>query len=102
MNLRFGSNPASLHYTVSNKEQGQGAKKKRHVSETGTQLSINLVFDTADTRPDVRVDTVSCASTQSPDAKAKKRRAWSSCRWGTYSFTGVIEQYKETLRLLLG
>ena len=90
-------NPASLQYTVSNKEQGQGAKKKQHVSETSAQLSIDLVFDTTDTGRDVRVDTGEIVKLLSPDAKAKKAPRMVEFSWGTYSFTGVIEQYKETL-----
>ena len=42
-------NPASLQYTVSNKEEGQGAKKKQYVSETSAKLTMDLVFDTTDT-----------------------------------------------------
>jgi hypothetical protein len=90
-------NPASLQYTVSNKEQGQGAKKKQHVSETSAQLSMDLVFDTTDTGTDVRVDTGEIVKLLSPDAKAKKAPRMVEFSWGTYSFTGVIEQYKETL-----
>lgn len=90
-------NPASLQYTVSNKEQGQGAKKKQHVSETSAQLSMDLMFDTTDTGRDVRVDTGEIVKLLSPDAKAKKAPRMVEFSWGTYSFTGVIEQYKETL-----
>jgi Contractile injection system tube protein len=90
-------NPASLQYTVSNKEQGQGAKKKQHVSETSAQLSMDLVFDTTDTGRDVRLDTGEIVKLLSPDAKAKKAPRMVEFSWGTYSFTGVIEQYKETL-----
>ena len=90
-------NPASLQYTVSNKEQGQGSKKKQHVSETSAQLSMDLVFDTTDTGRDVRVDTGEIVKLLSPDAKAKKAPRMVEFSWGTYSFTGVIEQYKETL-----
>ena len=90
-------NPASLQYTVSNKEQGQGAKKKQHVSETSAQLSMDFVFDTTDTGRDVRVDTGEIVKLLSPDAKAKKAPRMVEFSWGTYSFTGVIEQYKETL-----
>lgn len=90
-------NPASLQYTVSNKEQGQGAKKKQHVSETSAQLSMDSAFDTTDTGRDVRVDTGEIVKLLSPDAKAKKAPRMVEFSWGTYSFTGVIEQYKETL-----
>jgi hypothetical protein len=97
VNFPVHFNPASLQYTVSNKEQGQGAKKKQHVSETSAQLSMDLVFDTTDTGRDVRVDTGELVKLLSPDAKAKKAPRMVEFSWGTYSFTGVIEQYKETL-----
>lgn len=82
---------------MSNKEQGQGSKKKQHVSETSAQLSMDLVFDTTDTGRDVRLDTGEIVKLLSPDAKAKKAPRMVEFSWGTYSFTGVIEQYKETL-----
>ena len=97
VNFPVHFNPASLQYTVSNKEQGQGSKKKQHVSETSAQLSMDLVFDTTDTGTDVRVDTGEIVKLLSPDAKAKKAPRMVEFSWGTYSFTGVIEQYKETL-----
>jgi hypothetical protein len=97
VNFPVHFNPASLQYTVSNKEQGQGAKKKQHVSETSAQLSMDLVFDTTDTGRDVRLDTGEIVKLLSPDAKAKKAPRMVEFSWGTYSFTGVIEQYKETL-----
>lgn len=97
VNFPVHFNPASLQYTVSNKEQGQGAKKKQHVSETSAQLSMDLVFDTTDTGRDVRLDTGEIVKLLSPDAKAKKAPRMVEFSWGTFSFTGVIEQYKETL-----
>ena len=97
VNFPVHFNPASLQYTVSNKEQGQGAKKKQHVSETSAQLSMELVFDTTDSGRDVRLDTGEIVKLLSPDFKAKKTPRMVEFSWGTYSFTGVIEQYKETL-----
>jgi Contractile injection system tube protein len=97
VNFPVHFNPASLQYTVSNKEQGQGSKKKQHVSETSAQLSMDLVFDTTDTGRDVRLDTGEIVKLLSPDAKAKKAPRMVEFSWGSYSFTGVIEQYKETL-----
>jgi hypothetical protein len=97
VNFPVHFNPASLQYTVSNKEQGQGSKKKQHVSETSAQLSMDLVFDTTDTGRDVRLDTGEIVKLLSPNAKAKKAPRMVEFSWGTYSFTGVIEQYKETL-----
>jgi hypothetical protein len=97
VNFPVHFNPASLQYTVSNKEQGQGSKKKQHVSETSAQLSMELVFDTTDTGRDVRLDTGAIVKLLSPDDKAKKAPRMVEFSWGSYSFTGTIEQYKETL-----
>jgi hypothetical protein len=97
VNFPVHFNPASLQYTVSNKEQGQGKKKKQHVSETSAQLSMELLFDTTDTGRDVRMDTGEIVKLLSPDDRAKKAPRMVEFSWGTYSFTGVIEQYKETL-----
>jgi Contractile injection system tube protein len=97
VNFPVHFNPASLQYSVSNKEQGQGKKKKQHVSETSAQLSMELLFDTTDTGRDVRLDTGEIVKLLSPDDKAKKAPRMVEFSWGTYSFTGVIEQYKETL-----
>ncbi len=89
-------NPASLQYTVSNKEQGQGPKKKQHVSETSAQLSMDLVFDSTDTGKDVRWLTERVLKLLSPANKSKAPRAL-EFSWGVYAFKGLIEQYKETL-----
>src|SRR5262245_48877487 len=96
VNVPVHFNPASLQYTVSNKEQGQGSKKKQHVSETTAQLSMELVFDTTDTGQDVRLHTGEIVKLLSPDDKAKKAPRMVEFSWGSYSFTGTIEQYKET------
>src|SRR5262245_58887671 len=89
-------NPASLQYTVTNKEQGQGSKKKQHVSETSAQLSMELIFDSTDTGQDVRQLTERVLKLLSPATKSKAPRAL-EFSWGVYTFKGLIEQYKETL-----
>jgi hypothetical protein len=91
-------NPASLQYTVQNtlKEEGQGAKKKQHVSQTTAKLTMDLVFDTTDTGADVRTVTDRMAKLLEPVGKSKAPRNV-EFGWGAYKFTGLIEQYKETL-----
>lgn len=91
-------NPASLQYTVQNtlKEEGQGAKKKQHVSQTTAKLTMDLVFDTTDTGADVRAVTDRMAKLLEPVGKSKAPRNV-EFSWGAYKFTGLIEQYKETL-----
>src|SRR5262245_43344032 len=61
-------NPESLQYSVQNtlKEEGKGAKKKQHVSQTSAKLTMQLVFDTTDTGEDVRVHTDKAAKLLQP------------------------------------
>lgn len=91
-------NPVSLQYTIQNqlKEEGQGAKKKQHVSQTTAKLTMDLVFDTTDTGNDVRTVTDQMAKLLQPVGKsqAPQRVEFS---WGSYSFQGLVEQYKETI-----
>lgn len=94
-------NPASLQYTVSNtlKEEGKGAKKKQYVSQTTAKLTMDLVFDTTDTGEDVRVTTDRMARLLQPVAAGKDKNVPPTVKfsWGAYAFTGLVEQYKETL-----
>lgn len=94
-------NPASLQYTVSNtlKDEGKGAKKKQYVSQTTAKLSMDLVFDTTDIGEDVRVTTDRMARLLQPVAAGKDKNVPPTVKfsWGAYAFTGLVEQYKETL-----
>ena len=94
-------NPASLQYTVSNtlQEEGEGAARKQYVSKTTAKLTMDLVFDTTDTGEDVRTVTNNMAKLLEPipeqnDKKVPPRVTFS---WGAYAFTGMVEQYKETI-----
>jgi hypothetical protein len=93
-------NPESLQYTVQNtiKEEGRGSKKKQHVSQTTAKLTMQLVFDTTDTGEDVRVYTDEMAKLLQPykegNADAPPQVGFN---WGLYKFTGLVEQYKETI-----
>lgn len=93
-------NPESLQYTVQNnlKEEGQGATKKQYVSQTTAKLTMQLVFDTTDTGEDVRTHTDKMAKLLKPigngDQKVPPQVEFS---WGAYRFTGMVEQYKETI-----
>jgi len=89
-------NPASLQYTVENKEQSEGSRAKQHVSETSAKLTMDLVFDTTDTGKDVRLETENLIKLLSPDGKSKSPRTV-EFSWGVYKFNGLISQYKETL-----
>ena len=93
-------NPASLQYTVSNtlKDQGSGAKKKQYVSQTTAKLTMDLVFDTTDTGEDVRATTDKMAKLLKPHGPSGKQvPPLVEFGWGVYRFTGMVEQYKETL-----
>lgn len=93
-------NPASLQYTVSNtlKEQGSGAKKKQYVSQTTAKLTMDLVFDTTSSGDDVRETTDKMAKLLEPHGPSGKQvPPLVEFSWGLYRFTGMVEQYKETL-----
>ena len=92
-------NPDSLQYTVQNtmKEEGQGKKKKQHVSQTTAKLTMQLVFDTTDTGEDVRVYTDDMAKLLQPFKDGSdKSPPLVEFGWGVYRFTGIVDQYKET------
>lgn len=93
-------NPESLQYTVQNtiKEEGQGSKKKQHVSQTSGKLAMQLVFDTTDTGEDVRIYTDEVAKFLNPDATGNDKTApLVEFHWGAYHFAGLVEQYKEAI-----
>ena len=93
-------NPASLQYTVQNtlKDEGSGAKKKQYVSQTTAKLTMDLVFDTTATGQDVRETTDKMARLLKPHGPSGKQvPPLVEFGWGLYRFTGMVEQYKETL-----
>jgi hypothetical protein len=93
-------NPASLQYTVANtlKEQGRGANRKQYVSQTTAKLTMDLVFDTTATGEDVRETTGKMARLLTPHGPSGKEvPPLVEFGWGVYRFTGMVEQYKETL-----
>jgi hypothetical protein len=93
-------NPTSLQYTVSNtlKEEGSGSSKKQFVDKTSAKLTMQVVFDTTDTGVDVRTHTDKMAALLRPVAQGKKQVPPNvEFGWGAYRFTGMVEQYKETL-----
>ena len=93
-------NPASLQYTVSNtlKDEGSGSKKKQYVSQTSAKLTMDLVFDTTDTGQDVRETTEKIAKMlKAHGPSGKQVPPLVEFGWGVYRFTGMVEQYKETL-----
>jgi hypothetical protein len=92
-------NPASLQYTIANtlnQKDPNNKKSVQFVSQATAKLTMDLVFDTTMTGVDVRETT---------DKMAKLLRPYGNDNvppsvefsWGTYTFTGIVEQYKETL-----
>jgi hypothetical protein len=93
-------NPVSLQYTVSNtlKEEGQGKKKKQYVTQSSAKLTMDLVFDTTHTGEDVRITTEKVAKLMEPVAEGNKKvPSVVEFDWGSYSFRGMVESYKETI-----
>jgi len=94
-------NPASLQYTLSNSlkdESSGGGRGKQYVDKTTAKLTLQLVYDTTDTGDDVRNHTERVARLLRPlpegDRKVPPNVEFG---WGVYRFTGMIEQYKETI-----
>lgn len=93
-------NPASLQYTVANtqdpqKKNGNGVQ---FVSQSTAKLTMDLVFDTTLSGEDVRKTTDKMAKLLRPyqDGGGKVPPSV-EFGWGLYAFTGIVEQYKETL-----
>ena len=93
-------NPASLQYSVANtqdpkKKNGNGVQ---FVSQSSAKLTMDLVFDTTLTGADVRESTDKMAKLLRPyqDGGGKVPPSV-EFGWGTYTFTGIVEQFKETL-----
>lgn len=93
-------NPASLQYSIANAPgaQGQNANSVQFVSQTTATLTMDLVFDTTMTGEDVREATDKMAKLLRPyqdgDGKVPPSVEFS---WGSYAFTGIVTQYRETL-----
>jgi hypothetical protein len=98
-------NPVSLQYELSNnlQDEGSGSQKKQYVSKSTAKLSMELVFDTTDTRTDeaeytdVREHTGKVARLMQPVEGEKTLPPVVSFEWGVYKFQGMVESYKETI-----
>lgn len=89
-------NPASLQYSLKNVlRKGRGNSKKQQVSQSTAQLVMELVFDTTDNGQDVRTDTNALLQFMKPDSK--KAPPVVKFEWGTFTFQGMLESYKETI-----
>ncbi|MDB5274934.1 MAG: hypothetical protein JWO58_3301 [Chitinophagaceae bacterium] len=93
-------NPASLEYSLSNEFDSSGGNNgsRQQVKKTTGKLTMTLVYDTTDTGGDVREQTEHISTLLEPSKDGKKKYAPKiEFGWGTYSFKGVVEQYKETI-----
>lgn len=93
-------NPASLEYSVNNEFDSRNSDKaaRQFVKKTSAKLALTLVYDTTTTGADVRGLTSQVAKLLEPAKDGSKKFAPKvQFGWGSFSFKGVIEQYKETI-----
>ncbi|PTL85214.1 hypothetical protein [Vitiosangium sp. GDMCC 1.1324] len=92
-------NPATLSLTLSTRlgeSKGKGKKKggSQVVNEGSAKLSVDLVFDTTDTLENVCDKTVEIARLLGEKDQPPPQVTFD---WGAFSFTGIVDSYKETL-----
>lgn len=93
-------NPASLDYTISTEFDDHNGNNgaRQFVKKSSAKLTMTLVFDTTQTGASVREQTIRIARLLEPAPDGSKKFAPKvEFGWGTYSFKGVVEQFKETL-----
>ena len=93
-------NPASLEYTISNEFDDRNGNNgaRQFVKKSSAKLTMTLVFDTTDVGTSVRDVTANIANLLQPTQDGTKKAAPKiQFGWGTYSFNGVAEQFKETI-----
>lgn len=93
-------NPASLDYSISSEFDpgGTGNAARQFVKKTSAKLTMTLVYDTTEGGQDVRGHTGRLAQLLEPGTDGDKQFAPRvQFSWGSFSFRGVVEQYKETI-----
>ena len=93
-------NPASLEYTISNEFDDRNGNNgaRQFVKKSSAKLTMTLMFDTTETGASVRDVTANIAGLLEPAKDGSKKFAPKvEFGWGSYSFKGVVEQFKETL-----
>ncbi|WP_460890820.1 CIS tube protein, partial [Ramlibacter alkalitolerans] len=93
-------NPASLEYTITNEFDDRNGNNgaRQFVKKSSAKLTMTLVFDTTETGASVRDVTANIAGLLEPAKDGSKKFAPKvEFGWGSYSFKGVVEQFKETL-----
>jgi hypothetical protein len=93
-------NPASVEYSLSAEfdDRNGDNKARQFVKKTNAKLTMTLVFDSTDTGINVRTQTNNLALLLRPAKDGSKQFVPKvEFGWGAFSFTGVVEQFKETL-----
>jgi hypothetical protein len=106
--IQLHFNPASLTYTVEAAEKQQEKPDRtgqtQHIAQYSAKLSFDALFDNTDTGEDIRVTTSKIAQLlkPAPAADATKDSGKSApakliFQWGSFRFSGILTQYKETV-----
>lgn len=99
-------NPVSLQYTIENTRSDQGGsggsqdqtnKKTQFTTQSKGKLTMDLFFDTTDTGDNVRLYTQKVAQLMDPTKGEKNSPPVFQFEWGLYTFTGLLDSYKETI-----
>ncbi len=106
-------NPASLVYSLENstKQQGNDPKRRQFAGQFTGKLTMDLQFDTTGTGDDVRTITNQVAMFMQSSAQSTANATSSGSgsganapaqpvlafQWGTYTFKGIMESFKETI-----
>ena len=92
-------NPQSLQYTITNTlaNTGSGNSSKQYTGESTGKLTMDLIYDTTDTGEDVRLHTVRVAQLMEPGDNEDKTPPVVEFDWGLYTFSGMVETYRETI-----
>ncbi|MBV5316387.1 MAG: hypothetical protein JZU50_01125 [Desulfobulbaceae bacterium] len=92
-------NPQTLQYIITNTlaNTGSGNATKQYTGESTGKLTFDLIYDTTDTGEDVRLHTVRVAELMKPGDNEDKTPPVVEFGWGLYTFTGMVESYRETI-----
>jgi hypothetical protein len=91
-------NPQTLQYTITSNlpNTGSGNSTKQYAGASTGKLTMDLIFDTTDTGEDVRLHTVRVAHLMEP-AGSENTPPVVDFEWGLYTFSGMVETYRETI-----
>lgn len=92
-------NPQTLQYTITNalSNSGSGNTTKQYTGESTGKLTLDLIFDTTHSGEDVRLHTVKVAQLMEPGDNEDKTPPVVDFDWGLYTFSGMVETYRETI-----